>query len=546
MIKKIHLLGLSIIMLASASDMVAQAKDSTQNEEFEFSVNYKPILAESKRMEETPVIVKDKTQKPNFSYKVVPIQFQTNKIVHTLPPVNHKFKIKDSINGNYAKFGMGNINGILGEMYLGNRKDGKYGYGVYYNHYSSKKNKTPQSIGENNAVLFGNVFTKKIKYGASFKYLRTKNSYYGFNPGSVLNKEESNLNNFSNSYAINTYLAGTKPNKHGYRIANNLDFHFFDSETGMKESYYALKTDITKKFVKNIHGALGIGVNYTNNDNGIDTSDILTRRLNFRIRPSIEYSMGKSTFRAAINTVVSNANKTNYKLLIFPQLYFDYSIIKDELNVFASLTGDVKEYTYKEMFEINPFIKESSFLQNEITAWKASGGLRGKIGPKSNFGLEIGIKKMNNYLMFVSNKDSLNRFTPRSNTGNITFIKSNVDYSVLKKLRLGLGVSFSDYNFDALGLPTLVLNLYGQYKLGNKVMAKLNATTMGNREQYNFNTDKKVNLNSYTDLSAGLEYFYKRFSIFVQANNLLGESYERYYNYDSYGINFLGGLTARF
>ena len=78
-------------------------------------------------------------------------------------------------------------------------------------------------------------------------------------------------------------------------------------------------------------------------------------------------------------------------------------------------------------------------------------------------------------------------------------------------------------------------------------MVKLGVTTLGSREQMNFNSNKEiVTLNSYTDLNLGLEYFYKKFSFFVQGNNLLGQTYERYYNYDSFGLNILGGITARF
>ena len=414
--------------MLSSTKLVAQQQDTAQNEEFEFSVNYKPIIAESKRMEETPVIKKEKSIKPTFTYSVIPIQFQTNKIVHTLPPVNHKLKINDTINGNYAKFGMGNINAFLGELYLSNRKNEKHGYGLYYNHLSSKERKTVQAWNDNKLVLFGNVYTKKFKYGASFDYNRIKNNYYGYNQDSVENTTDDNFDNLTNSYAISSYLSNVKPNRYGFNIENKMDFHYFESQLNMKESFYKLNSTISKKVNRDIKGTLGLGLSYTTNENGVDTLDIEKRRLNFRIRPGVEYAKGKSVFGGAINAVVSNANKENHYLFIYPQLYLRHALIKDELNLFANLTGDIKEYTYKELYSINPFIGEKGYLQNETTSWQIKGGVNGKISPKSNFYLELGLKKMSNMLLLVNNRDSFNRFSPVASSGNVTFVKANVDY----------------------------------------------------------------------------------------------------------------------
>lgn len=544
-----HWLALVCLTL-TCYNLVGQTTDTTQSEEFSFVTKYKPVLAESKRMEETPKITKEKAEKPTFSYSIVPIQYQTNKIVHTLPPVNHKFRIKDSVNSNYVKFGMGNINGLLGELYLGNKKSEKYGYGVYWNHLSTKERKTIQAWGENKALLFGNVYGKKINYGASFAYDRVKNYYYGYNTDSIVNTSEEEFKNFANAYQLKAYVSSVKPNKNGIKSRTNLLFHYFDNNATMKETHYALGTNLHKKFMKTIEGGADINFTYTENDNGRDTLDILKRRMNINLRPYVSKTMGASTFTGALNAVVSNANKEDFKLLIFPEFYFKNLLIKDQLTAFASITGGVKAYTYKERFGMNPFIDESSYLNNEITAWKVSGGLDGKIGPKSNFKIELGIKKMTNLLLHANIGDSLNRFSPISDNARVQFVKANINYSVFKKVRFGLAVDFNNYELefydDAIGLPTLVLDVYGQYKLGNKIMAKVNLVTVGTREQFNFNEGESVTLNSYTDLNAGLEYFYKSFSVFVQANNILGTSYERYYNYDSYGFNIMGGLSARF
>ena len=55
------------------------------------------------------------------------------------------------------------------------------------------------------------------------------------------------------------------------------------------------------------------------------------------------------------------------------------------------------------------------------------------------------------------------------------------------------------------------------------------------------------NLNGLFDLSFGADYqVAKNFGIFLNLNNVAANKRERWVNYPTYGINVLGGITARF
>ena len=55
------------------------------------------------------------------------------------------------------------------------------------------------------------------------------------------------------------------------------------------------------------------------------------------------------------------------------------------------------------------------------------------------------------------------------------------------------------------------------------------------------------NLNGLFDLSFGADYrFTKNIGAFLNVNNLAGNKRQRWANFPTYGINFLGGITARF
>ena len=58
---------------------------------------------------------------------------------------------------------------------------------------------------------------------------------------------------------------------------------------------------------------------------------------------------------------------------------------------------------------------------------------------------------------------------------------------------------------------------------------------------------QEVKLNGVFDVGAGAEYlFIPRLSAFINVNNLLNDRYQRWYQYEAYGLNVYGGLRLKF
>jgi outer membrane cobalamin receptor len=56
-----------------------------------------------------------------------------------------------------------------------------------------------------------------------------------------------------------------------------------------------------------------------------------------------------------------------------------------------------------------------------------------------------------------------------------------------------------------------------------------------------------VKLNTGADLGGNAEYqIVPRLSAFVQLNNILDDKYQRWYGYQSYGLNIYGGVRLKF
>jgi len=54
-----------------------------------------------------------------------------------------------------------------------------------------------------------------------------------------------------------------------------------------------------------------------------------------------------------------------------------------------------------------------------------------------------------------------------------------------------------------------------------------------------------VKMKNIADLNAEFTYlFSKQFSAFVKLNNIVGQNYQRYYNYPQMGLNFVAGINV--
>lgn len=59
--------------------------------------------------------------------------------------------------------------------------------------------------------------------------------------------------------------------------------------------------------------------------------------------------------------------------------------------------------------------------------------------------------------------------------------------------------------------------------------------------------EQEVSLDGFFDLSLYTDYtFLKRWTIFLNANNLAGNNYQKWANYPTQGLQILGGLKYQF
>ncbi|MCC6819088.1 MAG: hypothetical protein IT245_09370, partial [Bacteroidia bacterium] len=156
--------------------------------------------------------------------------------------------------------------------------------------------------------------------------------------------------------------------------------------------------------------------------------------------------------------------------------------------------------------------------------------------------------------------DSLNSFSVLYRQVNVLKFTGAFNYSFSESVRFGFIGNFYDFSVSgepqAWQLPNGDARLNMQFNIRDKVYPHFDLMAMGIQKQRSGTTNKTgtgtvaystSSLKAFYDISAGIDFrFKKKLSAFIQANNLINNRYQRWYNYPVYGFNIIGGITMIF
>ena len=134
---------------------------------------------------------------------------------------------------------------------------------------------------------------------------------------------------------------------------------------------------------------------------------------------------------------------------------------------------------------------------------------------------------------------------------DIVYLKGTINAYPVKGLELIGTAGYNIYSLNnqekAWHLPALEINATLIYTTMEDKLRFKGELFIENGVPYINKAGETDNLNGLFDLSVGADYqVSKNFGIFFQLNNLANNKRQRWANYPTYGINILGGISARF
>ncbi|MFY9242922.1 MAG: hypothetical protein WAO74_07840 [Polaribacter sp.] len=559
--------------------------DTVKTEVIEVITAYNPKIADATKITKNPVIELSKDiEKKKLKYTIFSAPVASTFIPKSGVVKGIDVGVRERIYNNYIAAGFGNFTSPYLEAYIHSNTRFKSEFGLHTKYAASLENIDNTSLDSKFSNLSATLFYKQeeryFDWKASLETQRNEYNWYGL---SNLNFTPNTINFINENQAYN-YL----------RILGEIDFlDAYIDESSLSISYFN-DAFSSSEFLMNLNTNLDLPLNFINsnlNNLYIRTSlEFLNGEFssNYMSQNPLEYSIFTAKINPEYKTILGTfslqvgakffaafdtENSVNH-FLVYPDLLIQKPLVKESLNMYAGVFGDLKTNTYKDFSEENPFVSPTLFITQTAERYNAFLGLNGVINNDVSFNISATIKDEQDKPLFIKNNsksdgtntifngDDLkgyefgNSFHVIYDDIKTTSIFAELEYDFTKRITFATNFQFDSFTTtnesEAWNLPTVQASFITAYK-NNKWYATSNIFYVGERKELSFGSSFPANSNgirtleSFVDINLnGGYHFNDKFSAFLKLNNILNNSYQRFADFNVQGFQVLGGLTYKF
>jgi hypothetical protein len=561
------------LFLGTLSLSAQQVKDSISTEVINVVTSYKPTISDAFKANEIPEISVETNNKNNLKYgiKSTPIQsvFKSFSGGYKSAKINYK-KPK---NPDYIKVGYGNYGTPLIEGFLYKQKDEHEAQLFLYNKASTggiKDVRLKDNYFNTNLALDYKNSQKKQTWEVGIKYQRDLYNWYGIPSldsqytDVVLNSinEKQIYNHFTLNGSIEPTEGWVKKHEGGLEKfsdkykSNETRFYFSPTfEFPLKDSkiFAKINLDILHgEFAQDYSNTAAINYGYLN----LGAEAVYPFK-----RENLYISLGAK--------IIYNSDLENKKskLYLYPDINVDFVMIDELLNLYGGFTGGITQNSYRSITLENPFVSPTLTIKPTSNTFRLFAGLKGKLTSTISYNLNASYAQEKDKLLFRSNKNLTDGTTTLVTNGyqagnsfytlydNVTTIGlfGEISASLLTSLEAGGSLAINSYAMnieeEAWNLPPFVATIFASYTI-EKWSTKAELFAKGKRKDKLIEFDNAteiVELDGYVDLNLSGDYsFNRKWSAFLELNNVLNTNYQVYSNFQVQGFQVLVGGVYRF
>ncbi|XZF14478.1 hypothetical protein ACTHGU_22065 [Chitinophagaceae bacterium MMS25-I14] len=552
---KTRLIPVSIAILAAAPGFKATAqaaKDSTlKGTTIEVIQSYKPEVKQAPKPEFTPSLPPADTTRPRLTYDV-PVQ--TLYFSYHSLPLKPLALGRDSVGlpfENYIKAGIGNLSTAYIDAGIGSLKGRNYNTAFHLHHLSQSGNIDNQKVALTGLEAEGTLHEAKNTWHASAEAERNQYSFYGYNHDLYM-YDYKDVKQVYGKVGGEIDMTNNMPAAWGLNYHPQVSASFFSasrkSSGQTPEATIGFAVPVTKDIDSSLQLQLGVDGTFTQ----IKVDDHSMGNNIFRITPAVSYRSGN--FSGKLGLYPAFGKDGTYLL---PDVHVNFMLPQTQFAFDAGWKGSLVQNTFEQLATKNPYVDfpgTSAFydyIPHQTHSDEVFAGIHSNIGQHITFSGRVSWWQYKDLAMFVNSPGDGKMFDvvydPKVNALSL---QANIRYQVGNIFAVGVGGSW--FNFykktydhvwqepgvrlkaDLLFRPWPALTVTAYSAVMDQNYA---ADAMGN----------SVKLKGIFDVGAGAEYqVIPRLSVFLQANNLFNNKYERWMGYPSYGINIFGGIRFKF
>jgi hypothetical protein len=558
------------ICILAHSISAQKEKDSVSTEVINVVTSYRPTISDAFKASENPIIETKTREKNKLEYTI-----NSTPIKSVFTPNTGGYKSAKTIKNkkgypNYIKAGYGNYGTPLVEGFLYKRKKEHEAQFFLFNKASNG--------GIDGVPLNDNYLNTKIElnykntqrkqtWETTIGYHRDIYNWYGI-PSEY---EQAVLNNIEEEQIYNQFFIHGKINLHTGNLKSiEASLSAFSDAFDSKETTINIAPSFEfplkeNKFVTTFNLAILNGkfkkeytsssaINYGFLAVGADAYYPIQKE-------NIYLSIGA---KIIYNTDLENNDSNFY---VYPDIHIDYVVIDELVNAYGGITGGLIQNSYKTIASENPYVSPTLDIKPTSNSFRVFAGVKGKLTATISYDVKASYAQENDKLLFRSNKN----FTDGSNLVNNGYEAGNSFFALYdnvrtfgffgelkatltKNIETGASLTINSYTTDteaeAWNLPPFAATVFGTYQY-KKWSGKAELFAIGKRKDLLYAKDDiigtPISLDGYLDLNISANYaFNRKWSAFLELNNVFNNNYEVYSNYQVQGFQILAGAIYSF
>lgn len=519
-------------------------RDTTRRQTIEITSSYKPSLRNTVKINLYASPITADTSRPRLAYSI-PAQnlFFAYQPVSLKPLALQADTALQLGNRNHVKLGFGNLTTpyVSGALSFG---DGKKSLLNIYGDYVSSRGKIKnQDFSEINVKGMGSIFSAKNETYAGVGF--AQHEYYQYGYDHILHTyEKPDIRRSYQDFSATIGFRNIAVNDLGINYNPHVELHAFSRENFADENTLILNLPVEKKFGESVSikvAALGNFSSYQIKS----TSLKITNNL-FQLAPEFVYYSDRFNFHGGITP-----SWNNNTLSVLPNLYAEAQLQQNVFMIQAGWVGRFIANSFRTLTGENPYIQDPVFLNNTKET-QYYGGIKATVGKHFNFNAKAAFISYKDMPLFINDNFDGKSFVV-SNESSLKNLQIHGDMNFISqdKFTLTAGLDLNTYtglkdNTEAWGLYPLKLNGSFRWNAFEQIIIKGDLSAFSGAKALLPENSVK-SMKGGTDLSAGAEFkINKQFSAWLDFNNVLNSTYERWNNYPVYGFQVIGGIIFRF
>ena len=527
---------------------IAQKDTLKKTSTIDINSSYKPVLRNAVKINLSATHLNADTTAPNLTYNIPP-----QNLFYSYQPIPLKpLALQQDTNlylglRNYVKVGYGNFATpyVSAGFSFGDGK--KFLANVYADYISSKGKLLYQDYSRLHLKAAGSYFLPTNEVYATVDAKLNENFLYGYDT-SIYKYSKKDVRQQFQNFSAKIGIRNTKTGEYGINYNPSLQVSSFINVNKLAETSFILTAPVEKQFGE----AFTFKVEAKADVTAYTTKNLVPNNIKinnnvFQVAPSLVFSTPRFSINGGITPTWDNG-----KFIWLPNVFAE-AYIKE--NVFAFQAGWVGRYiknTYRNLAEINPYLKTLTAQLNtkEIEYY---GGIKGTLGKHFNFNAKAGYVTYENLPFFINDTATDGKAFVISNESRVKNFKvhGDVSYVSKEKFTVTAGITYNGYvlmknNAKAWNTIPMEFTSSLRWWAFKQVLLKADFYAYSG----SFYLDKGNVAKAFkpgSDLSAGIEFkINKTFSAWMDVNNILNNKYQRWHNYEVYGLNLMGGVRVNF